>query len=390
MGKRNKSEYNDFLDGEKLRDNTDVRASLQETLPLDRNVSPSTTPQTQRRARGRGKPGGMKPKKPELTHFLCLPLVNDNSHPQLTSSLSGLKQDVGETGLVPLKAIRPVGTLHLTLGVMSLSGTQVESAVHYLQALDVQKLLYYVTAQCTAERAAEEGTVSENLNAYAMPDTEALTIDLKSLVPMQAPHKTSILYAEPLDTTQRLQPFSEKLKHEFTEEGFLIEDKRSLRLHATIINTIYAKPKGKGGRTGATAKRRAEGEEARRVDGVDGANGGMDAADERDDGASTAGSTIDGDGEVTTAPPDPSTTETKVARLDGADGHGPGAKSWMRFDARELVEQYKDAVWASNVRIDRLQICKMGARKIVNDKGEVVAEEYEVVSEKIIADPSKS
>lgn len=385
MGKRNKAEYNDFLDGEKLRDNSDVRVSLQKTMSIASNISPSTTPQTQPRTGGRGKSGKREQKKPQLTHFLCLPLVNDSSHPQLAKSLANLREELGETGLVPLKAVRPVGTLHLTLGVMSLSDFQVESAIRYLEALDVQKILYYITAQCLAERAATDGTVSENLNAYAMPDTEALTIDLKGLVPMQAPHKTSILYAEPLDTTQRLQPFGEKLKHEFTKEGFLIEDKRSLRLHATIVNTIYAKAKakGKGGRAGVFARQRKEDESARGIDGVD-------AADEHDDGASTAGSTIDGDGEVTTAPPDPSTTETKVARLNGADGHGPNAKSWIRFDARGLIERYKDAMWAESVRVDRLQICKMGARKILDDKGAVVAEEYEVVSEKIIADPSKS
>ncbi|KAF1977842.1 hypothetical protein BU23DRAFT_451626 [Bimuria novae-zelandiae CBS 107.79] len=351
MGRRtDKSEYNDFVDGEKLRDNAEVRTSLRPSS-VDQDVSPLSPPQTQRHVKGRGKKGKGGQKQPQLTHFLCLPLVNDSSRPQLQNQLSKLKQELGETGTVPLKAVRPVGTLHLTLGVMSLDDAQLESAKQYLQTLNVQKLLYYITAQATAERAAEGGYVSENLNAYAMPDTEALTVELKGLVPMQAPHKTSILYAEPTDRTQRLQPFGEKLKHEFTEEGFLIEDKRSLRLHATIINTIYAKPKGRGGRGGAMAKQRKE----------------------------------DKDGEVTSAPPDPSTSETKVAKLDGADGHGPNAKSWMRFDARDLIERCKDVVWAQDVRIDRVQICKMGAKKTLDDKGDVVAEEYEVVSEKLLS-----
>jgi activating signal cointegrator complex subunit 1 len=56
----------------------------------------------------------------------------------------------------------------------------------------------------------------------------------------------------------------------------------------------------------------------------------------------------------------------------------------LRFDARDLIERYKDVVWAENVRIDRVQICKMGAKKILNGEGEVVAEEYEVVGEKVI------
>lgn len=385
MGKKpGKGEYNNFLDGEKLRDNAHVRTSLQDTSALnnDTGIIQRIQAQSQPRARNNRGKGGQK--KPQLTHFLCLPLVNESSRPQLDIKLSTLKQELGYTGTVPLKAVRPVGTLHLTLGVMSLSSSELESAKQYLQSLDVQKLLYYITAQCIAERAAENGTISENLNASAMPETEALTVDLKGLVPMQAPHKTSILYAEPTDATQRLQPFGEKLKHDFTEEGFLIEDKRSLRLHATIVNTIYAKPKRSGGRAGATARGQGEITAAKGTDGVD----GTEDLEEHDDGASTAGSTIDGHGEVTTAPPDPSTIETKVAHLDGKDGHGPNARSWMRFDATDLIERYKDVVWAEEVQIDRVQICKMGAKKILDDRGEVVAEEYEVVSEKLLSDPS--
>jgi activating signal cointegrator complex subunit 1 len=54
----------------------------------------------------------------------------------------------------------------------------------------------------------------------------------------------------------------------------------------------------------------------------------------------------------------------------------------LRFDARDLIDKYKDYTWAEDVRIDRVQICKMGARKTLNDDGEVVDEQYEVVAEK--------
>ncbi|KAL1606705.1 hypothetical protein SLS60_004112 [Paraconiothyrium brasiliense] len=372
MGKsKGKGDYNDFLDGEKLRDNAQVRTSLQGALSLSRNVSP---PPTHRHSKGRRKKGKGGPRKPQLTHFLCLPVVNENSRLQLQTQLSKLKQELGETGFLPVQAVRPPDTLHLTLGVMSLDEEQLESATLYLKDLDVKKILQNVTAQCMAEQAAERGTVSENLNAYAMPDWEALSVDLKGLVPMQVAHKTSILYAEPMDKSQRLQPFGEKLKYEFTKNGFLIEDKRTLRLHATVINTIYAKSKERRGRARAPTPR------DRLVDSaVDGANGV-----EHDDGASTASSTGDSQDEVTTAPPDPSTTETQVPKMDGSTGHGPEAKSWLRFDGRDLIDRFKDVVWADNVRIDRVQICKMGARKTRDDAGEIVAEEYEVVGEKVI------
>ncbi|KAF2447264.1 hypothetical protein P171DRAFT_483312 [Karstenula rhodostoma CBS 690.94] len=373
MGKRSTNEYNDFLDGEKLRDNTEVRTSLQEAQPLVRNASP---PSTRRHNKARGQKSKAGLKKPQLTHFLCIPLVNNHSRPQLETQLSKLKQELGDTGLLPVKAVRPPGTLHLTLGVMSLDDEQLDLATQYLAELDVQKILQNVTAQCMAEQAAASGTVSENLNAFAMPDWEALSIDVKGLVPMQAPHKTSILYAEPVDTSERLQPFGEKLRYEFTKAGFLIEDKRTLRLHATVINTIYAKSKGRGGKLQAKAKPPRESAAADGVDGVDG-------NEEHDDGASTAGSNIDSHDEVTTAPPDPSTIETKVPRLNGSTGHGPEARSWLRFDARGLIARYSDVVWASNISIDRVQICRMGAKKTLDAAGEVVAEAYEVVAEKI-------
>ncbi|KAK7183862.1 hypothetical protein PSPO01_10198 [Paraphaeosphaeria sporulosa] len=368
MGKRNKTEYNDFLDGEKLRDNTEIRTTLQGTKSLERNVSP---PSTRRYNTARGKKSKGGPKKPQLTHFLCIPLVNPHTRPQLEAQLSKLKGELGQTGFLPVKAVRPPGTLHLTLGVMSLDDEQLSIATRYLAALDVQKILQNVTAQSMAESAAASGTVSENLNAAAMPDWEALSIDLKGLVPMQVPHKTSILYAEPVDASGRLQAFGEKLRGEFTREGWLVEDKRTLRLHATVVNTIYAK--GKGQRV-TKAPRIKGGEDADAVDGKE----------DHDDGVSTAGSAIEDHDEVITAPPDPSTTETKVPKLDGSTGHGPDAKSWLRFDARELIERYSDVVWAENVSIDRVQICKMGAKKMRNESGEVVAEEYEVIAEKVI------
>jgi activating signal cointegrator complex subunit 1 len=62
----------------------------------------------------------------------------------------------------------------------------------------------------------------------------------------------------------------------------------------------------------------------------------------------------------------------------------------MRFDARGLIESYKDFMWAEDLRIDCVQICKMGAKKIWSGgregEGDVVDERYEVVFEKSIFD----
>lgn len=371
MGKKKTTgEYNNFLDGEKLRDNQEVRTSLQHGTEPSSSGAISPPPTTRRpnnhtKSRSHHHKG---PPKPHLTHFLCLPLVTPTSRPQLDTSIATLKHDLASTGTIPPEAVRPVGTLHLTLGVMSLDPSQLDAALAHLGSLDLQKLLSHVSAQALAEAAAEQGAVSENLNAsaeaIALGDATSLAVQLRGLVPMQRPEKTSILYAEPSDAEGRLLPFAERVRREFAVGGFVIEEKRTLRLHATIVNTIYAKKAGRrgGGRGGAG-----------------GASGNA--------GAEAAVS----DNEALTAQPDPSTAESPPVvdaapkLLDGRDGHGPDAKSWLKFDARELIERYQTTAWAEDVRIDRVQICKMGAKKVLDERGGIVGEEYEVVGEKLIA-----
>ena len=90
-----------------------------------------------------------KPKKPPLTHFLCLPLVTTSSRPLLEESLGRLKDEVellhGDAlGTESLRrAVRPLGTIHLTLGVMSLKEQDsLEKAVGLLKGIDLKQLLY--------------------------------------------------------------------------------------------------------------------------------------------------------------------------------------------------------------------------------------------------------
>jgi len=344
MGKKKANgEYNDFVDGEKLRDNTEIRTSLQgttttNTLPLDHDQKGSKKPGNSKRAS----------KRPRLTHFLCLPLVTNTSREQFQSGLKTLKDDLERDSLVPAKAVRPPGTLHLTLGVMSLDNAQLEEAKQFLQELHLHRILRDLTQRRVAEQAAEDGAISENLNAAAMPDTDALTINLEALTPMQSPQNTSILYASPIDSQQRLFPFAEALRKDFIDSGHMLEDSRPLKLHATIINTIYAKsstPRGRKSHVKETLKHIEHKISPHHHDG-----------DSADDDMSTR------------------------------QGHGPDAKSWMRFDARDLIEKYKDFTWAEGVRIDRIQICKMGAKRVWSGgkegEGEVIDEQYEVVFEK--------
>lgn len=382
MGKKKgKGEYNDFLDGEKLRDNTEIRTTLQgssttiTSSAATRDISP---PPTRQDRKGKKKKGG--PKKLPLTHFLCFPVVNDGSRAQLESALKVFGDDVERKGLVPLKAIRPVGTLHLTLGVMSLDEKGLDSAGRYLEDLDLRGVLRDAMA-AKRENASEEGgvalepAISTDATRLGQSRDGPLSIDLKGLLPMQQAHKTSVLYAEPLDSSSRLYPFALALRDLFTDKGFLVKFKRALILHATVVNTVYAKPEGRRGRGRKGKHPKAAATEEPEI-----------LEDHEDDRASITGST--GVEIEDSTFPDPSAVETEAQevteKVDRSEGHGPNAMSWMHFDATETIEQYRDFVWANHVKVDRVQICKMGAKKILDDTGEVVDEKYEVVFEKEI------
>lgn len=58
---------------------------------------------------------------------------------------------------------------------------------------------------------------------------------------MHAPEKTSIVYIEPHDPSGRLYPLCVALQDVFRRSDLLVPDDRRLKLHATIVNTIYTK-----------------------------------------------------------------------------------------------------------------------------------------------------
>jgi activating signal cointegrator complex subunit 1 len=321
------------------------------------------------RGAGASKPG----KRPPLTHFLCLPLVTADSRPQFEEAFLKFKEIAkeidGRTGdsavgvgklsiqentsedarkeprgdaaasssieknspTFPEAAIRPVGTLHLTLGVMSLeSSDSLQGAITLLQGLDIHNL------------ASAPGTATERV-AEHIKDTAAQTppfcVSLTSLLSMHPPHRTTVLYTAPEDPTNQFLPFCERLRDVFIEKGFLVPDDRPLKLHATIVNTIYAKP---GGRQ-ATSRS------------VETSALGATDGPESNNRSHASGST-----------------------------DSPGRERHFKrphvFDAMLLLEECKDFVWAEDVIIEKLAICKMGAKKIVDANFSVVDEKYEEVA----------
>ncbi|KAK6212641.1 hypothetical protein LQW54_005062 [Pestalotiopsis sp. IQ-011] len=240
------------------------------------------------------------PPKPFPTHFLCIPLVTATSRPQLAASLASFSADVTspDTFAVPPGAIRPVGTLHLTLGVMSFpKGAEaeggVDQAVELLRALAPRKMLS--EARPTSTSNEEEA------------EPQPLSVTLRGLHSMQPASKASTLYAAPADADGALQRFCERLRGAFEEAGLMVIDKRPLLLHATILNTIYIKGR------------------------------------------------------------------------DRSKGDGKGKKrEKMAIDARGILDRYEDHVWMDEVPVEKIAICRMGAKETEDGRDQAYEVEAEI------------
>lgn len=206
-------------------------------------------------------------KRPPLTHFLCLPLVNDISLPQLESSLSTFKAAIplvshsdeegsvqqqvsAERPLIPYGAVRPVGTLHLTLGVMSLpTKERLEEAIEFFHSLDlafimreaeeIAKKSKWSRKRSSSPRQQSDftGAVGEGEETHPSrrleqeddpasvivprDNYEPLTISLESLHALPRGRAATVLHAAPVDSTSRLYPFCVLLRNKFLEAGLL-------------------------------------------------------------------------------------------------------------------------------------------------------------------------
>ena len=250
------------------------------------------------------------PPKPQLTHFLCLPLVTSASRPLLQASISRFTSEVtnaDDASRTPIhaKAIRPVGAMHFTIGVMSLlTPERLEAACTFLRDLDIPTLFKATgdkTAESAKEEAVEDGQRPEAIEAWPTP----LKLTLSGLHPMQSPSKTSSLYISPTDASPALTPFCLNLQAAFRDAGFLLPDTRSPKLHATIVNTIYIR--------------------------------------------------------------------------EAKSGKKRWSKDSRKIDATHFIETYKDYEWVKDMRVDRVAICEMGAKKTLEGE-EVVDQVYTEVA----------
>lgn len=271
------------------------------------------------------------PPRPPLTHFLCIPLVTESSRAKLQASIQHFTSDIssatnpnhpnsessphsstnpsaqdGTADPTPLfhpSAIRPLTTLHLTLGVMAVpTPTRLAAATTLLSSIDLSRLLGTATSPTRSPSRHAPQTPNPDPNTDTDTDTEPhisapspLTLSLHSLHPLPTAQNASILYATPHDVTGRLYPFCTALRSVFEEAGFILAEKRELLLHCTIVNTVYARD-GSGRWRGRGGKRRDRGQ--------------------------------------------------------------------GKFDARELVGKYEGFEWMQDCRVERVGICEMGATEV--------------------------
>lgn len=251
----------------------------------------------------------MASKPPPPTHFLCIPLVTPRSRPQLTQNMVAFREDVTRPKSLggfdlPLEAIRPVGTVHLTLGMMSFPQNEegkerLEKALHVLRSLHLREIFAGVEKPAmpgASNTAAEEDKRKEG-------EKRQILITLKGLHCLQKPEKATVLYTPPVDPLGTLQEFSERVRAAFKHEGLFMADNRPLLLHATIVNMIYVR--------GRTKPRKGN------------------------------------------------RSEKKVIG-----------------DSQAIVDRYEDQVWMEDVPLERIAICKMGAKPVLMGN-EVVDIAYE-------------
>ncbi|EFQ27850.1 hypothetical protein CGRA01v4_03531 [Colletotrichum graminicola] len=153
------------------------------------------------------------------THFLCIPLVTTISQPQLTKSLDHFKADITSprTYGIPAAAVRPLSTIHLTLGVMSFpEGRGLDKAVEVLDS--IKPLL-----PTSPPRVSLQG-----LGTF--PGTNTRHAD--------------ILFAHPTCPGYNFDGLCHQIRAKFENAGLIDKNGFGLSLHATIINARKTPNKG--------------------------------------------------------------------------------------------------------------------------------------------------
>ncbi|CRG92266.1 hypothetical protein PISL3812_09323 [Talaromyces islandicus] len=372
-----------------------------------------------------------KEKRPPLTHFLCFPLVTRTSLPLLEKSFSHFKDNIPlrrktmadhsrkpRLPLFPDSAVRPLGTLHLTLGVMSLTTKdRLDEAISFLNSLDIEQILREVTSN-GADFSRQRSSTSAVSRGSG--DLAPISVSLESLYALPNAKAATVLYAKPVDPTSRLYPFGVKLRERFVEAGLIQPDYvktnprkgskitsnnpsqnsttparevtthkvekpklRPLLLHATVVNTIYARGGHSAQNRGKDRRRSGpltfdarklishhhdfytDGTcvEAKRHDVSD----GMLFEEEEEEASSSSESNDESGSTSTQEKAHPSRTVQQIT---------PERKDSTKYPF----------IWARNFHIEKVCICEMGAKAVGEGDGDPLGarlgQKYRVVAER--------
>lgn len=201
-------------------------------------------------------------KQPALTHFLCLPLVNTASLPQLEESIAAFtvayppvpvaelsngqhqtSEQNASQAVIPQGAVRPVGTIHLTIGVMSLpTKERLDEALSFFQTLDLAGLLWEaervarelrqkrvskLASSASASKTADCVNHSSGSSSDEAHTPQPLSLSLESLHALPRAKAATVLHASPSDPTGRLYPFCVMLRDKFLEAGFMLNEAKN-------------------------------------------------------------------------------------------------------------------------------------------------------------------
>jgi len=186
--------------------------------------------------------------KPRLTHFISLPLGHHVSLRERISTFTTALQYTQPpmAGLDESIIIAP-RRLHLTLGVMSLDSIASQTSLS--------------TAGSSASPVASESRPKTLPSALSLLTdlrprildilgNQTLRVPLNRMDIMKPDHgdleKAHVLWVGPLmedEDGMRLKNVCMLVNRAFLDAGLVIDEHRPLKLHCTIINTVYRKPR---------------------------------------------------------------------------------------------------------------------------------------------------
>jgi activating signal cointegrator complex subunit 1 len=183
---------------------------------------------------------------------------------------------------------------------MTLRDEMLSRAVELLRDLRLSvELARAIAASSSAAVDAAAVAPATNEESGAADAPRHLRVTLAGLDAMRDPSQTSVLYAPPHDPRGELLRFCETVRKPFLESGLMADEGRPLLLHATVVNTIYARRGGSGNHQ-----------------------------------------------------------------------RGRGRRKPVMLDARDVLARYEGHVWMEDEVVDKVTLCRMGAKEVEGSGGD--------------------